>query len=93
MPLASLGIGLLGEPLTPCCNKGAIWYERYQRRTLTGIGRRKKTVRSCTGKTPRTIVPATSANTSASIMVRFFCILCMMTFELNKFNSTKKLFF
>src|SRR5688500_8791071 len=63
-------IRLSGEPETPCINKGAVWGKRYQRRTLTGIGRRKKTVRSCTGKTPRTIVSAHCANTSASIMVR-----------------------
>ncbi len=66
---------------------------RYQRRTLTGTGWKKKTVRSCTGKTPRTIVPATCAITSASILVRFFCISLWMCFELNWFNGTKKTLF
>jgi hypothetical protein len=50
----------------------------YQRRTLTGIGWKKKTVQSRTGKTPRTIVITLCATTSASIMVRFFCILMDM---------------
>lgn len=48
--------------------------EWYQRRTLTGTGRLTKTVRSCTGKTPRTIVATLCATTSAMYMVRFFCI-------------------
>lgn len=60
--------------LIPGNTEQAVCYRWYQRRTLTGIGCRKKTVRSCTGKTPRTIVAARAA-TSASIMVRFFCIL------------------
>jgi hypothetical protein len=50
----------------------------YQRRTLTGIGWKKKTVQRRTGKTPRTIVITLCATTSASIMVRFFCILMDM---------------
>lgn len=53
---------------------GDTMVNEYQRRTLTGTGRLTKTVRSCTAKTPRTIVITLCATTSASIMVRFFCI-------------------
>jgi hypothetical protein len=47
------------------------WGE-YQRRTLTGTGRRKKTVQGSTGKNPRN--DATILVTTAMIMVGFFCI-------------------
>jgi len=47
--------------------------EWYQRRTLTGTNGATKTVQGRTGKTPRNIVPSL-ADTSAVIMVRFFCI-------------------
>jgi hypothetical protein len=77
---------------SPAKRMGAVWCKRYQRRTLTGIGRRKKTVRRSTGKTPRTIVQA-SASTSASIMVRFFCIVSMIYFESISLTVQRKYFF
>jgi hypothetical protein len=75
---------------TPVTIEHAVWYSKYQRRTLTGIGWKKKTVRSRTGKTPRTIVITACAITSASIMVRFFCILNGYAFEFNEFVTAKK---
>jgi hypothetical protein len=68
----------------------AVWFSEYQRRTLTGIGWKKKTVLSRTGKTPRTIVITLCATTSASIMVRFFCILNGYAFKFNDFVTAKK---
>lgn len=58
------------------CKHEDLMVSEYQRRTLTGTGRQTKTARSCTGKTPRTIASA-QAETSASIMVRFFCIFSL----------------
>jgi hypothetical protein len=68
----------------------AVWFCKYQRRTLTGIGWKTKTVRRRTGKTPRTIVITLCATTSASIMVRFFCILNGYAFESIEFDTAKK---
>jgi len=65
----------------------------YQRRTLTGIGWKKKTVRSRTGKTPRTIVATHCATTSASIMVRFFCIFWNICFWFKNLSPQRKHFF
>lgn len=95
MPLTILcrEIRLLGEPDAPGINKGAVWEQQYQRRTRTGIGRRKKTVRRSTGKTPRTIVITRWANTSASIMVRFFCILSMIYFDSISLTVQRNYFF
>jgi hypothetical protein len=64
----------------------------YQRRTTTGIERRTKTVRGCTGKTPRNIVPA-CASTSASVMVRFFFILLTDIKWVSLFVVQRKYFF
>jgi len=75
------GWGLAGNEAIPVTIEHTVWYRKYQRRTLTGIGWKKKTVRSRTGKTPRTIVLTLCASTSASIMVRFFCILNGYAFE------------
>ena len=60
------------------------WRE-YQRRTLTGTGRRKKTVQGGTGKNPRN--DATILATTAMIMVGFFCIL------IRKYSVKKILFY
>jgi hypothetical protein len=70
--------------------KQAVWFSEYQRRTLTGIGWKKKTVLRRTGKTPRTIVITACATTSASIMVRFFCILNGYAFKSIDFVTAKK---
>lgn len=64
----------------------------YQRRTTTGIRRLIKTVRGCTGKTPRNIA-AMLAATSASIMVRFFCIFSSTILVLKSLLAQKKTFF
>ena len=78
---------MTGIPGTTWCT---VWSLRYQRRTLTGIGWKKKTVLRRTGKTPRTIVITACATTSASIMVRFFCILDGYAFESIDFVTAKK---
>ena len=84
------GKRLAGTEAFPVTIEHAVWFSKYQRRTLTGIGWKKKTVRSRTGKTPRTIVLTLSASTSASIMVRFFCILNGYAFESIEFVTAKK---
>jgi hypothetical protein len=71
----------------------AVWFSKYQRRTLTGIGWKKKTVLSRTGKTPRTIVITFCATTSASIMVRFFCILIGYAFNSMNLSPQRKTLF
>ena len=81
---------LAGMKAIPVTTKHAVWFSKYQRRTLTGIGWKKKTVLRRTGKTPRTIVITLCATTSASIMVRFFCILNGYAFESIEFVTAKK---
>jgi len=82
--------GLAGMKTIPNTTMHAVWFCKYQRRTLTGIGWKKKTVLRRTGKTPRTIVITACATTSASIMVRFFCILNGYAFKSIDFVTAKK---
>jgi len=83
-------IWLIGMKAIPVTTGHAVWVSKYQRRTLTGIGWKTKTVRRRTGKTPRTIVITFCATTSASIMVRFFCILDGYAFKSISFVTAKK---
>ena len=87
------GWGLAGNEAIPVTIEHTVWYRKYQRRTLTGIGWKKKTVRSRTGKTPRTIVLTLCASTSASIMVRFFCILIGYAFNSMNLSPQRKTLF
>jgi hypothetical protein len=82
--------GLAGTIVVPVTTEHAVWFSEYQRRTLTGIGWKKKTVLRRTGKTPRTIVITLCATTSASIMVRFFCIFIGYAFKSIDFVTAKK---
>ena len=86
-------IWLIGMKAIPVTTGHAVWFSKYQRRTLTGIGWKKKTVLRRTGKTPRTIVTTACAITSASIMVRFFCILNGYAFESMNLYRKEKHFF
>jgi hypothetical protein len=61
-----------------------------QRRTLTGTGRRKKTVPGSTGKNPRKAASILAA--TAIIMVGFFCISTIDVLYKN-FCDTKKVYF
>jgi hypothetical protein len=62
----------------------------YQRRTLTGTGRRKKTVPGSTAKNPRKA--ASSVAAAAITMVGFFCISSIDVLYKN-FCDTKKVYF